>query len=121
MHAMKMFNYLADRGMQPKMKAIAAPETSWSSPLKVFEHVYKHEQDVTKMIHKLVDLAVSLKDHGTQNFLQWFVSEQVEEEASADAVLQKLKMVGNDKTALLYLDSELSKRSAPQGGSAAQK
>ena len=112
-HAMKMFSYLNDRGEQPKMLAIDAPEANWDNPLDVFEHVYNHEQNVTKMIHDLVELAISVKDYSTQNFLQWFVNEQVEEEASADAVVQKLKMLGNDKSALLYLDSELSKRSAP--------
>ena len=62
------------------------------------------------MIYNLTDLAVSLKDHATQSFLRWFIDEQVEEEATADGIVQKLKMVGNDKTGLLYLDSELNKR-----------
>jgi len=115
MHAMKMFEYLGDRGEQPKMLAIDAPETNWSSPLKVFENAYSHEQKVTKMIHKLAELAASIKDHATQSFLKWFIDEQVEEEASADAILQKLKMAGSDKTALLYLDAELAKRTTPQG------
>ena len=76
----------------------------------MFEAVYKHEQKVTSLIHNLVDIAQSEKDHATQFFLQWFVNEQVEEEASAKAIIQQLKMIGDSRAALFQLDRELGLR-----------
>jgi ferritin len=75
-----------------------------------FEHVYVHVQMVTGLINDLVDLAIELKDHATNNFLQWFVAEQVEEEESASGVLQKVKMAGESGRALYMLDQELAQR-----------
>ena len=109
-HAMKIYNYIFDRGGKVTLKAIDAPPSKWDDPLKVVEEVYEHEQKVTKMIHNLVDLARSEKDHGTDNMLQWFVSEQVEEEANADELMQRLKMVGGQGHGLLMIDRELSGR-----------
>ena len=80
------------------------------SPLAVFEAVYKHECHVTELINKLVDLSLKLSDHATNNFLQWFVSEQVEEEANADAVVQQLKLIGNDGHGLFMIDRALATR-----------
>lgn len=109
-HAMKIFNHIVDRGGRVILTSIEAPPTGWDSALEVFENVYNHEQKVTGLIHGLVDLASSLKDHATMNFLQWFVDEQVEEEASADDVVQKVKLVGDSGAALLMLDNELGGR-----------
>jgi len=89
---------------------VEAPPSAWDSPLALFEHVHQHEQKVTGMINKLVDLAVEIRDHATNNVLQWFVAEQVEEEASADEVVQKLKLVGDDPSALFMIDRELAQR-----------
>jgi len=110
MHGMKFYKYILERGGRAKMMDIEAPETKWVSPIKVFEQTYKHEQAVTGLIHKLVDLATSQKDHATNVFLQWFVSEQVEEESTASDILERLKMIGKNSNALLMMDKELSQR-----------
>jgi ferritin len=109
-HAMKFFNFIGERGGQVTLTPIDGPATSWKSPLAAFEAVYQHEVKVTNLIHKLVDLAIKEKDHASNNFLQWFVSEQVEEETSADAIVQKLKLVGKDGGGLFMLDQELGQR-----------
>lgn len=109
-HVMKFYGFVNDRGGQVKLAAIAGPETEWVNSLVVFEAALKHEQHISECIHQLVDLARELKDHPTENFLQWFVAEQVEEEASADAIVQRLKLVGNDGAGLFMVDRELAAR-----------
>jgi len=109
-HAMKFFDYINERGGRVTLDTIKKPPAEWKSPLDVFENTYKHEVNVTKMINSLVDLAIREKDHATYNMLQWFVAEQVEEEASADAIRQQLKFIGKDGRGLLMLDRELSRR-----------
>ncbi len=111
-HAMKFFNYLQERGGRVKLETIQAPPLNWESPYNVFEDVYQHEKRVTAMINTLVDLAQSEKDHATNNFLQWFVSEQVEEESNADEILQRLKLVKDTKAGLFMLDQKLGQRPA---------
>ncbi|MFB0561219.1 MAG: ferritin [Candidatus Lokiarchaeia archaeon] len=110
MHGLMIFDYVAERGGKIKLGPIEGPATEWNSPLDVFEAVYAHEQKVTGLINDLVNLAIEEKDHATNNFLQWFVKEQVEEEASADAIRQKLKLIGDDGRGLLMLDQELAQR-----------
>jgi len=110
LHAMKIYDFVNERGGKVSLKAIAQPPSEWDSPLAVFEAVYKHEQKVTGLINKLVNLAVQEKDHATNSFLQWFVNEQVEEEASANGVLQKLKLVDKTPGGIFMLDSELGQR-----------
>lgn len=118
-HAHRFFKYVSDRGGKVKLRPIEGPPSEWASPLKVFEDTYAHEVEVTSKINKLVDLSQSLSDHATYNFLQWFVAEQVEEEASADEVVQKLKLIGSSADGLFMLDLELAKRpilaTMPQG------
>jgi len=109
-HAMKFYDYVNERGGRVTLAAIDAPPTQWDSPLAVFEHTYMHEQKVTGLINDLVNLAISETDHATNNFLQWFVAEQVEEESSADEIVQKLKLVGGDSGGLFMLDQELGQR-----------
>jgi len=109
-HALKLYDYINERGGRPVLESIEAPRSSWGSPTEVFENVLSHEQKVTGLINDLVDLAIQQKDHATNNFLQWFVSEQVEEEASANEVLQRIRMTGNDGGGLFMLDQELGKR-----------
>jgi len=92
-HAMKIYGFIDERGGRITLKAIDGPQTKWDSPLAVFKEIYKHEQKVTSMINNLVNLVIEEKDHATNAFLQWFVNEQVEEEASADQVIQQLKMM----------------------------
>ena len=110
-HAMHMYEYLAERGGRITLESIAAPPTEWKSPLEMFTEVYAHEQKVTSLIYDLVNLAQDERDHAMFAFLQWYVSEQVEEEASADEIVQKLKLMGQDKSGLLFmLDRELGQR-----------
>jgi ferritin len=109
-HSRKFYNSLFDRGGKVALKPIDGPPTDWKSPEHVFEEVYKHEQKVTGLINNLVDLSIAEKDHATNNMLQWFVAEQVEEESSALATLDELKLIGNDGNGLLMKDRELGQR-----------
>jgi len=109
-HAMKFFKYVCERGGTVTLEAIGKPPAKWDTPLAVFEAVYAHEQKVTALISKLVDLATGETDHATQNMLQWFVAEQVEEEATAEAILQQLRMVAGAPAALVMLDRQLATR-----------
>jgi ferritin len=109
-HGTKIFDYVNERGGRVLLETIAKPPLKWTSPLVAFQDAYKHEQKVTGMINKLVDLAVREKDHATINFLQWFGAEQVEEEASADGIVQKLKLVGKEGGGLFMIDRELGQR-----------
>ena len=109
-HAMKIYDHVNERGGRVELRPIDGPQVEWDSPTAVFEHVYSHEQKVTGMINDLVELSIKSRDHATTNFLQWFIDEQVEEEASANEVLQKLKMVGNEGSGLFMVDQELIKR-----------
>jgi len=109
-HAHKFFAYVSDRGGRVRLDAIDAPRHEWESPADVFTAIYEHEVHVTDLINRLMDLALSGSDHATANFLQWFIAEQVEEEASADAVIQKLKLVERTEGGLFMLDQELAKR-----------
>ncbi len=111
-HAMKFFDFIVERRGRVLLEPVAAVPTDWPSPLAVFENALAHEQKVTGLINDLVNLAIAEKDHASNSFLQWFVDEQVEEEASADAIVQKLKMAGDSSVALLILDQELGGREA---------
>jgi ferritin len=109
-HAMRIYKYLHGQGAQVKLQAIEKPQTDYKSPVDMFEKTLAHEQFVTKSINDLVDLALKENDHATQIFLQWFVTEQVEEEANDHEILDKLKMVGESGGGLFMLDRELGKR-----------
>ncbi len=112
-HAIKFFNYVAERGGDVKLQAINAPPTEWDSPLAAFEDAYKHEQYITGRINDLVDLARELKDHATESFLNWYVDEQVEEEATADENVESLRLVKDNPGGLFMIDRELKSRPAP--------
>jgi ferritin len=118
MHAMKFFDFINERGGKVVLTQIDAPKVEWSSPLEVFEDTCEHERKVTALIHNLVDLALSEKDHAAYAFLQWFVTEQVEEEASAQEIAGKLKLVGDRAGMLFMLDRELAQRPAPAASAA---
>lgn len=109
-HAMKFYNFTQERGGTVTLKSIDGPPTSWNSPLALFEAVLEHEQKVTGLINDLVDLAMAEKDHASNIFLQWFVTEQVEEEDNAGEAINQIKMVENDKSGLFMLDRELGQR-----------
>jgi len=110
MHGMKLFGYISERGGRASLTAIDGPKTEWPSALAVFEDVAAHEAKVTGLINSLVDVAQAEKDHAAVAFLQWFVTEQVEEEASAGDVVAQLRLIGNDGRGLLMLDRELGQR-----------
>jgi ferritin len=109
-HVMKFFTFVVDRRGQVELKAIEAPPTTWESPLAVFEATLKHEQHVTGLINRLMDLAREEHDNATHSLLQWFINEQVEEESSADEIVQKLKLIGNEPSGLYLLDRDLATR-----------
>jgi len=109
-HAMKIYGYLHDKGAAVELKQIEAPQKSWKSPLAAFEDAYKHEVYISGRINDLADLAVAEKDHATNVFLHWFVEEQVEEEASALAVVEKLKLVATHPSGIYMLDREMASR-----------
>ncbi|WP_045222937.1 ferritin [Desulfonatronum thioautotrophicum] len=111
-HAMKFYAFINERGGRNTLKTIEAPPATWDSPTAVFQAVLEHEQKVTSLINGLVDMALAEKDHATNIFLQWFVTEQVEEEASVNAVLQKLKLLGGDSGGMFMIDRELAARNS---------
>ncbi len=109
-HAMKFYHYVLHVGGDIALQAIQAPPADFASPISVFEDTYKHEQYVTASIYTLMDQAVTEKDHKTQAFLQWFVTEQAEEESTAEGILTKLRRVGDNSQGLFMMDAELAKR-----------
>jgi ferritin len=109
-HAMKFYDFLIDRGGRVMLKAIDAPATDWKSPLEVATQVAAHEAKVTASIHALYELALKERDYPSQAMLQWFITEQVEEEKNAAAIVASLKMIEAHDTAILQLDHRLSKR-----------
>jgi ferritin len=109
-HAMKLFKFVNERGGRVLLDAIAKPPTDWKSTTDVIQATLHHEQKVTGLINGLVDLALDERDHATNIFLQWFVSEQVEEEDNVGAVLDKLKLIGKDTSGLFTLDQEMGQR-----------
>ena len=109
-HAMRFYNFINERGGRVVLHAIDQPPIEFESPLDVFERTLEHEQLVTSMIHQLYALAVQEQDYASQIFLQWFVTEQVEEEDSANQVIDTLELIGDNRHALLMLDRELGSR-----------
>lgn len=111
-HAIKFYDYILRVGGTVKLTAIDTPQTEWNSPLQIFEDSLKHEQFISKSIHKIMDLAIEESDHPTKSFLQWFVDEQVEEEDSVGQIVENFRLIGDDKSGLFMLDRELGSRSA---------
>jgi ferritin len=109
-HAMRIYNYINNHGGKVIFKAIDEPQTTFKDPLDMFTKTLKHEKFVTKSINELMNLAVSEKDHATQIFLQWFVTEQIEEEANDNEILDKLNLIGNQGNGVYMIDKELGQR-----------
>ncbi len=109
-HAEKMFQFVCETGGKVKLMEIKAPDNEFKSVLGVFEETLKHEQEVTSRINKLMDLAQEEKNHSAQIFLQWFITEQIEEEANVSHIIAKLKRIGEDGRGLMMIDQELEKR-----------
>ena len=111
-HGMKIYGHVVERGGRVILQPIDAPPSNWKSAKEMFTKAYQHEQKVTESINGIVELARKEKDNATEVFLQWFVNEQVEEEASTNEIIQKLHLMGETAPALVMLDAELLKRSS---------
>ena len=109
-HAMKFYEYIVERGGKVSLTAIEAPKTEWKSALDAFEEAYTHELKVTGMIYDLGKLAKSESDYATESMLKWFIDEQVEEEANASLIVEKLKMIKDSANGILMLNHELGER-----------
>ncbi|RKL66063.1 ferritin [Salipaludibacillus neizhouensis] len=109
-HAMKFYHFINDMGEKAEVASLPTPNNTFSSILETFEKSLEHEKEVTKQIYKLSDLALDQREHATMTFLNWFVEEQVEEEATFDNLIQKLKRINDDSNAFFMLEDELGKR-----------
>ncbi|MBI5655821.1 MAG: ferritin, partial [Geobacter sp.] len=109
-HFMKFYTYLNSQGEQVRIGQMAAPDSTFASLLQMFEMTLKHEQFITGCINELTDLAVKEKDHASQIFLQWFITEQIEEEENDRDLIGKLRLIGDNGYGLLMLDAELGTR-----------
>ena len=109
-HAMKIYEYIQRQGETIELEAIAKPPQKFKNALDMFSQTLAHEQYITKSINDLMDLAVSKSDHATQIFLQWYVTEQVEEEENDNDIIARLKLIGDNPHGLLMLDRELADR-----------
>lgn len=111
-HAMKIYDYVISRGGKVTLQTIEGPKIEWESVVNVFEETLEHEKKVTSLINDLMNLAIGEKDHASVSFLQWFVNEQVEEEDSASSILEKIKLVADNKAGLFMMDRDLGQRPA---------
>ncbi len=109
-HAKKIYDYVFDRGGKVELEEIKKPPKEWNSPLDAFKSALEHERYVSGLINNLVKIAMEENDYMTNNFLQWFVAEQVEEEASVSEIVQKLEMIGDRGNGLFMMDRELGQR-----------
>lgn len=109
-HAEKLYAYVNSQGEHVILEAIDQPQTKYNSPLEMFEATLKHEQHVTSLINNLANIAVEEKDHATQIMLQWFITEQVEEEENDRNIIERLKLVGNEGHGMFMIDKELGAR-----------
>lgn len=109
-HANKLFDYINERGGRVALEAIVDVDTDWDDLLDVFTNTYDHECKVTEMINNCIDVAVEVKDHATTTMLQWFVNEQVEEEATALEIIEQIRLVGESGQAIFLLDKEFAGR-----------
>jgi len=114
-HTMRFYAFLHDAGSKVEFEAVPKPKNEWDDVIEVFSDTLKHESLVTKKINKLIDLALEEKDHATNARLQWFITEQVEEESNVLSILRQVRLIGDSVNALLMLDRELAQRiySAP--------
>lgn len=109
-HAIKMYDFVGERGGKVLLEAIDKPPGDWKTSIEVFQATLAHEQKVTGLINNLVNQAMDERDHASNIFLQWFITEQVEEEANVSAILDKLKLIGKETGGLFALDQELAQR-----------
>lgn len=113
-HARRFVTYMNDRGGRVVLGAVKAPPVDWESPLDAFENAYKHECHISACINELSTMSINEKDHASHAFLEWFVTEQVEEESTADEIVQQLKLMEGAPGGLFLMDRELAQRSTPK-------
>lgn len=118
-HVMRFFNFVNDRDGRVKLGPVEGPKVEWESPQNAFKDAYDHECKISRRISDLTSLANAESDHTVATFLQWFVNEQIEEEAKAKAIVDKLKLVGDNGVALFMMDAELGQRPAPAAAASA--
>jgi len=111
MHCQKIADFISERRGRVKLESIDKPQHKWDSPLDAFENAFEHERLISKQINGLVDLSLEENDNATYNFLQWFVSEQVEEEAAVDTIVQNLRLIDGFGPGLFILDKDMGDRS----------
>lgn len=116
-HALKFYSYINEQGGRVVLDAIEKPKTEFESALQIFELGLEHEKYVTSRINNLVDLALEEKDHATKAFLDWFITEQVEEESTMDSIVNKIKLIGSTGHGLLMIDAQLGQRQFASAGS----
>lgn len=109
-HALKLYDYIIERGGNVSLTAIDKPKTKWKDIVDVYKDVLAHEEKITSLINNLVDLAIQEKDHATVNMLQWYVAEQVEEEAGVSEILDQLELIGGKGSGMFMLDREMKQR-----------
>jgi ferritin len=109
-HAMRIYQYINEQGEQVKLMAIEEPPAVFESPLDMFEKTSAHEQFITKSINNLMDVAIEEKEHATKIFLQWFVTEQIEEESNDSDIINRLRLIGDSGNGLFMLDREMGTR-----------
>ena len=119
-HAIRFIDYIHERNGRVVLNQIDQPKIEWESPLEVFRDAYEHECMITAKINALVDLAIKQNDHATAAFLQWFVTEQVEEEANASAIVSRLERIGDHGMGMLMVDQQLGQRPAADTSEPAQ-
>jgi ferritin len=115
-HMMKLFRYVNETGSQAKISAIAEPPHDYADIKEVFETTFQHEQHITSTINNLMETALAERDFATFNFLQWYVSEQHEEEKLFKSILDLIDMVGTSGKGLFFLDQKIGRMKGPQGG-----
>lgn len=118
-HATRFYNYLIEQDATISLKKIGQPEKKFGTLLETFQKSLGHEQMMTGLLNELSNKALKEKDHATYNLLQWFVNEQVEEEATVSEIISKIKLIKNDGYGLLMVDNELGKRTSVNSGSIA--
>jgi ferritin len=111
-HAMKFYDFILDRDSKVALQALPQPPREFGTPASLFEQVLAHEQEISSLIEQLYRKAGAEQDHATQIFLEWFITEQIEEEKTVTVILETLRMAGDSKVALLMLDRELGARQA---------
>ncbi len=115
-HAMKIYKYILDQSAQINLLPVNQPPSTFESPLVMFEDTLAHEQSVTRNFNELVDISVAEKDHATHIFLQWFITEQIEEEATVNEIINKIKLVGGKGDGLFMIDKQLGEMASIQEG-----